>query len=170
MKALDKDPSRRYETANELARDIERYLADEPVEACPPSAAYRLRKLARRYRTPLRVAAGFALLLIGATLLSTWQAVRARRAEARARADRDRAVLAEKDAVQAQQTAAKSEASTKVERDKAIAEKNRADKQAAIAQEVNLFLNEMVLGQTDVGQQLEAGAAPNPDLTLREAL
>src|SRR6516165_9497711 len=44
MKALEKDRSRRYETATGLARDVQRYLWDEPVEACPPSAAYRLRK------------------------------------------------------------------------------------------------------------------------------
>ena len=46
MKALEKDRSRRYETANGLARDIERYLNDEPVEACPPSAGYRFSKFA----------------------------------------------------------------------------------------------------------------------------
>ena len=50
MKALEKDRTRRYETANGLARDVERYLADEPVEACPPSAGYRLRKFARQHR------------------------------------------------------------------------------------------------------------------------
>ena len=50
MKCLEKDRNRRYETANSLARDIERYLHDEPVQACPPSAAYRLRKFARRHR------------------------------------------------------------------------------------------------------------------------
>src|SRR5262249_36146361 len=48
MKCLEKDRSRRYETANGLARDVQRYLADEVVEARPPSASYRLRKLARR--------------------------------------------------------------------------------------------------------------------------
>jgi len=53
MKALDKDRGRRYATANGLARDVERYLQDEPVEACPPSASYRLRKLARKYRMPV---------------------------------------------------------------------------------------------------------------------
>ena len=42
MKCLEKDRSRRYETANGLARDVQRYLADESVEACPPSAGYRL--------------------------------------------------------------------------------------------------------------------------------
>ena len=48
MKALEKDRTRRYETANGLAADVQRYLADEPVEACPPSAVYRFRKFARR--------------------------------------------------------------------------------------------------------------------------
>jgi hypothetical protein len=65
MKALDKDRSRRYETANGLARDIERYLHDEPVEACPPSAAYRLRKMARRNKAGLiALGAGIATLLL----------------------------------------------------------------------------------------------------------
>jgi tetratricopeptide (TPR) repeat protein/serine/threonine protein kinase len=53
MKALEKDRSRRYETANAFALDVQRYLADEPVLACPPSAGYRLRKFARRHRTAL---------------------------------------------------------------------------------------------------------------------
>ena len=48
MKALEKDRTRRYETANGFAADVQRYLADEPVEACPPSAWYRFRKFARR--------------------------------------------------------------------------------------------------------------------------
>ncbi len=47
MKALEKDRGQRYETANGLARDLERYLADEPVEACPPTAGYRVRKFVR---------------------------------------------------------------------------------------------------------------------------
>src|SRR5262249_7480467 len=50
MKCLEKDRSRRYETANALARDIQRYLTGDPVEACPPSAGYKLRKLARKHR------------------------------------------------------------------------------------------------------------------------
>jgi serine/threonine protein kinase len=50
MKCLEKDRSRRYETANGLAADVQRYLADEPVLACPPSAGYRLHKFARRHK------------------------------------------------------------------------------------------------------------------------
>jgi serine/threonine protein kinase/TPR repeat protein len=66
MKCLEKDRTRRYETANGLARDVERYLNDEPVEACPPSAAYRLRKVLRKHRGPvLAAAAVLACLLAG---------------------------------------------------------------------------------------------------------
>src|SRR5437763_1111742 len=57
MKALEKDRSRRYETANGFALDVQRYLADEAVLACPPSAGYRLRKFARRHKGGLAVAA-----------------------------------------------------------------------------------------------------------------
>jgi tetratricopeptide (TPR) repeat protein/serine/threonine protein kinase len=57
MKALEKDRKRRYQTANGLAMDVRRYLNDEPVQACPPSAGYRLRKFARRNKASLSVAA-----------------------------------------------------------------------------------------------------------------
>src|SRR5260221_2178665 len=50
MKALEKDRNRRYETANGFAADVQRYLADEPVTACPPSATYRFRKFVRRHK------------------------------------------------------------------------------------------------------------------------
>jgi serine/threonine protein kinase len=86
MKALEKDRTRRYETANGLARDVERFLADEPVEARPPSAAYRLQKLARRHRAWFAGAAVVALLLVAATAVSAWLAIRATRAEDQARA------------------------------------------------------------------------------------
>ncbi len=64
MKSLEKDRNRRYETANGFALDIEHYLADEPVEACPPSAAYRLRKFARRNKAGLGVVGLVLLFLI----------------------------------------------------------------------------------------------------------
>jgi WD40 repeat protein len=91
MKALEKDRSRRYQTANGLARDIQRYLQDEPVEACPPSATYRLRKFARKNRKLLGVATAFALLLISSTLVSLWQAIRATQAEYATGREKDRA-------------------------------------------------------------------------------
>jgi non-specific serine/threonine protein kinase/serine/threonine-protein kinase len=63
MTALEKDRTRRYETANGLARDVERHLHDEPVEACPPSATYRLRKLARKHRTAMVTLTGFVAVI-----------------------------------------------------------------------------------------------------------
>jgi WD40 repeat protein len=89
MKCLEKDRTRRYETANTLARDVERYLHDEPVEACPPSTSYRLRKFARRYRAALAVAMVITALLILGTVVSTWLAVWAKTAERAAEAARD---------------------------------------------------------------------------------
>jgi eukaryotic-like serine/threonine-protein kinase len=77
MKALEKDRSRRYMTANALANDVRRYLDHEPVLACPPSAWYRLGKLARRNKGALLAAALIALTLVGGTAASLWQAVRA---------------------------------------------------------------------------------------------
>jgi WD40 repeat protein/tetratricopeptide (TPR) repeat protein len=85
MKCLEKDRNRRYATANGLVADVQRYLHDEPVEACPPSAAYRLRKFARKYRSVLVTAGAFVLLLAVAALASTWQAIRATLAETKAR-------------------------------------------------------------------------------------
>jgi serine/threonine protein kinase/Flp pilus assembly protein TadD len=63
MKALEKDRSRRYETANGLAMDIQRYLRGEAVLAVPPSAIYRLRKFTRRNKTGLAIV-GMLLLLV----------------------------------------------------------------------------------------------------------
>jgi serine/threonine protein kinase len=65
LKALEKDRSRRYETANGLARDVQRYLADELVEARRPSAGYRLKKFVRRHPLELALAGAVLLLLLG---------------------------------------------------------------------------------------------------------
>ncbi len=96
MKALEKDRRRRYETAIDFAADVARYLADQPVEACPPSAWYRIGKVARRNRVALLTTALVAMALVLGTAVSTWQAFRAMRAERRALADRGRAETAEK--------------------------------------------------------------------------
>ncbi len=95
LKCLEKDRGRRYQAASGLARDLERYLADEPVEACPPTASYRMRKFARKYRTPLAVAGAFVLLLITGATVSAWQAIRATSAEQTARSSEQAARLSE---------------------------------------------------------------------------
>jgi eukaryotic-like serine/threonine-protein kinase len=105
MKALEKDRTRRYETANGLARDIERYLRDEAVEAGPPSAIYLLKKMARKHRTALRVGGAFVALLIGSVIVTTLLLIRAtqernraEQAEAIAKKAEDKAVAALEDA------------------------------------------------------------------------
>ena len=91
MKALEKDRTRRYETASGFARDVERYLSGDPVEAGPPSATYRFKKFANKNKVLIGTASAFALILILGVVVSTWQAVRARRAERAAKIERDRA-------------------------------------------------------------------------------
>jgi serine/threonine protein kinase/tetratricopeptide (TPR) repeat protein len=81
MKTLEKDRNRRYETANGFAMDLQRYLHDEPVQACPPSTVYRLRKFVRRNKVALTTAALLALALVTGTIVSAWQAIRATEAE-----------------------------------------------------------------------------------------
>jgi serine/threonine protein kinase/tetratricopeptide (TPR) repeat protein len=101
MTCLEKDRNRRYETANALARDLQRYLQDEPVQACPPSAGYRLRKFVRRNKGPVLAVALVLLSLLAGVVVSTSQAVRARRAEADARDAQSRAEASSRQARQA---------------------------------------------------------------------
>ena len=92
MKSLEKDSTRRYESASSLAKDVERYLCNEPVSAATPSTAYRLRTFVRRNR-PQVVAAGLVLLALVAGIVGTtlgllhadskrWEAEQARSNEA----------------------------------------------------------------------------------------
>ena len=85
MKALEKDRTRRYDSAGGMARDIQRHLDGDPVEAGPPSPFYRMSTYARKHRLALATAIAFAALLVLTVLISTWQAIRARRAEALAK-------------------------------------------------------------------------------------
>ena len=139
MKALEKDRNRRYETANGFAMDVQRYLADEPVQACPPSARYRLRKFVRRNKGALAAAAALVLVLVAGTTVSVWQAVRATEAEYQ----------------------------TAQERDKVIEEKQRADEENANAKAVNDFLLKDLLGQAKAQNQGDAGMKPNPEISVR---
>ena len=76
MKAIDKEPTRRYATAEALAEDVERHLSGESVMAVPPSASYRLRKFANRNKVLLTSLAAIAAVLIAATSFSSWLAFR----------------------------------------------------------------------------------------------
>ncbi len=112
MKSLEKDRTRRYETATGFARDIRRYLDGDPVEACPPSASYKLRKFARKHRVALTTAGAFAFLLVAATTVSVGLAFWADR-------ERVRAVKAEREA--------------KTQKGRAEEEKTRAEEREQLA-------------------------------------
>jgi serine/threonine protein kinase/tetratricopeptide (TPR) repeat protein len=118
MKALEKDRTRRYETASGLARDIERYLSDEPVEACPPSASYRLRKFAKKNRAILATAAAVALILLVGIAGTTFGLIRANRAAEREADERQKADAAR---VEAQAKEAEANAVVKFFEDKVFA-------------------------------------------------
>jgi hypothetical protein len=71
MKALEKDPARRYGSASEFAADIQRHLADEPVLASPPSATYRMRKFVRKHRTAVSLVVLIVSIFVAALLATT---------------------------------------------------------------------------------------------------
>jgi tetratricopeptide (TPR) repeat protein len=121
LKALEKDRTRRYGSASDFAADIGRYLNNEAVLAVPPSAAYRARKFARRYRGPLVTACAFILVLIVAAAISIRQSL-------------------------------------------------RANREAAVAQAVNDFLQNDVLAQASAANQAGPSTKPDPDLKVRTAL
>jgi tetratricopeptide (TPR) repeat protein len=130
MRALEKDRTRRYETAAGLARDVERHLHDEPVEACPPSATYRLRKLAGKHRGLLTTVAAFGALLALGAAVSTYQAVRATAA-------RDRAERAER--LAAQRFVAVQKANDQTQRALADSEEARRQAEAVSRRLVEMF-------------------------------
>ncbi len=178
LKAIEKDRGRRYQTANALGRDIERYLSGEAVEAGPASTAYRMRKFARKNRLMLAGAAAFFLLLVTATALTAWQAIRARTAEVAAQRQRDRALAAEmkarNDERQAQEDrnrAVAAETQARHERETAVTEEGRADTESATAKAVSSFLQEDLLSQADASDQVgPASMQRGPDMTVRVAL
>ena len=102
MKCLEKDRSRRYDTANGLAADLKRHLTNEPVVARPPSTAYRFQKAFRRNKLAFTAGLAVAAALLLGVIASTWQAVRATRAKQEALSARQLAEASEKKAIAAQ--------------------------------------------------------------------
>jgi tetratricopeptide (TPR) repeat protein/predicted Ser/Thr protein kinase len=179
-KALEKDKTRRYASAAELAADITRHLKDEPIVAQPPTTRYQLEKFARRHKALVAGVAAVFVVLVAGVVVSTWQAIRAGRAEAAAVQDRDRAAAAERsatvardeavaakdDAVAARGVAVTAEAEAKQERDRALAEKRRADTESATAKAVSEFLQKNLFEQVAGG----TGRGSATDLSVGGAL
>jgi eukaryotic-like serine/threonine-protein kinase len=167
MKCLEKRRERRYETANGLARDIQRYLADETVEARPPSAAYRVRKFLKRNKGPV-VAASLLLLAlllgIAGTTIGFIQAEKARDAAAkRERGER----LAKQEAQQERDKAREAEQAERKTRES-------ESEQRKYAQAIAEFVRDDFLALTSVEGQYRFGGATDQglskDTTLRQLL
>jgi WD40 repeat protein/serine/threonine protein kinase len=159
MKALEKDRTRRYESASGLAADVQRYLHDEPVEASPPSAGYRLRKLARRHRAALVTSAAFAVLLIGDAIGGTWMAFREK--SMRETSDQN-AALAVQNAQRAQAETENAQAERGIadqQRKRAEAERGRADANAARADQGRQQAEKARNGAEAEKQRADANAA-----------
>ena len=190
-KALEKERSRRYNSASDLAADIRRYLQDEPIAARPPSTLYQLKKFARRNRALVAGVGAVFLVLVCGILASTWQAVRANRAGQAALRERDRAVGAETKARVAERVSAEqrdravsaegaataernkavaAESLAVEERNRALAEKQRADEEAATTKAVSDFLQGDLLAQASANNQAGPNTKPDPDLKVRTAL
>jgi non-specific serine/threonine protein kinase/serine/threonine-protein kinase len=150
MKALEKDRRRRYETANDLASDVMRYLTDQPVQACPPSVGYRLRKFVRRNRGPAGAALALAVLLVLGTVGTSIGLVRALRAERRARA--------------AEGLANDRLAEVTGEKERATAAEAKAKEEAAVAAAVTEFL------QDDLLAKASENYTRNKKVTVEEVL
>ncbi len=126
MKSLEKDRVRRYETASGFAADVQRYLDGEPVKAAPPSTNYLLRKFVKRHKAALSTTTAIGLILVAGSVVSTWQAVRASRAEDVAR--------------QSQQREADRAKEEQRQRELAVAAKNEAQRQRDNANTISLQL------------------------------
>jgi serine/threonine protein kinase len=167
MKALEKDRTRRYETANGLARDIQRYLSDEPVEACPPSAGYRLRKFAKKNRLAITTAAALALLLLAGITVSSWQALRATRAESDANAAAKAERQAKADAEEQKENALHSAAREAEQRKQADTAKKEAEAKEAEANAVVKFFEDKVFS---AGRPKGEAGGQGYDVKLRDAI
>jgi serine/threonine protein kinase len=129
LRAMHKDRARRYASATELAEDILNYLSNRPLRAAPDSAAYRLRKFLRRNKTVVAASAAMVFLLLAGITATTWQAIRATRAERNIRAEQQRT----------------------------LEQKRQAEAATAAANQVNSFLVEMLQSPDPWRTQAERG-------------
>jgi serine/threonine protein kinase/tetratricopeptide (TPR) repeat protein len=153
MKCLEKERGRRYETANGLALDVQRFLADEPVSAGPPSASYRMRKFLRRRRRAV-LTAGFVLLFalagLSVSMALIWQAKRETDdALVKAEAEKKNTADALADAVKAKKETDNALTKIKDQNEIIRAKKEEAERAAATVIAVDNYLVEDLLGSAD---------------------
>ena len=142
MKCLEKQRDRRYESASALAREVERYLGDEAVEARPPSAGYRLRKFVKRNKGRVLAAALLVLALIGGMIGTTYGLLRAEEQRQRAIEEQQKAEKARDEEHKARADAVSAAQSEKDAKLKAQSEQQKAEKaQATTAEQRQLALD-----------------------------
>ncbi len=146
MKALEKDRNRRYDSATGLAKDVQRYLTGDTVEACPPTVSYRLRKTFRKHKAAVMIAAGFVAVLLLGIAMTAWQALRATHAEAESARQRDEAVAAHRVAETERDKAVAAHRAAAAERDK-VAHANQSLRRLAAEQRRALYATSMNLAQ-----------------------
>ena len=129
MKAMEKDRRRRYDTANSLRIDVQRFLDSEPVMAVAPSVLYRLRKFARRNRATLAAVMAITAALVVGTVVASWQAYVANAERVTADLAKTEAIVARNEAVDA--------------RNEAVDAKNSADEQARRAEDEELWARQI---------------------------
>jgi serine/threonine protein kinase len=151
MKALEKERNRRYESASGLAADVKRYLDDEPVQACPASAAYRVRKFARRNRGPVLAGSLIFLALVAGVIGTGWGLYRAE--QHRAVVERQRDELAGRNAALRAANERAREAIEAVASEPAIEQLTR---QQELRPEQKDFLNKMIRYYTDFTREAAA--------------
>jgi WD40 repeat protein/serine/threonine protein kinase len=137
MKCLEKDRTRRYETANGLAQDIQRHLNNEPIAARPPSSIYRFRKMIRRNKLAFVAATAIVAALVLGIALATSGFLQARREAVHASKDRDFAEAAERDQARlraAAETAEVSEASQRRQAEAALLESERLQAEGLVTE------------------------------------
>jgi serine/threonine protein kinase/tetratricopeptide (TPR) repeat protein len=155
MKALEKDRNRRYESASAFAADVERFLNDEPVQACPPSLTYRLRKFGRRHKGPVVAASLVILALLGGIIGTTMGLIQARAATEQERQARGREAEQRRLAETNEKTA--------------IAEKQTAEAVRSFLM-TDLLMQADPFVQADAVQRLGGGFESKENPTIKELL
>ena len=149
LKCLHKERDRRYQTAGELARDVQHYLAGEPIEAKRDSVGYIVRKQLRRYRFPAAIAASFLILLIGFSVFMT--VIYKRAADAEQLAENRRIAAVQALVREANQRQLAEQRQREAETDEQLAREREAEaKQARDDRAVVVQFQSDMLGSVDV--------------------
>ena len=161
MKCLEKDRTRRYETANGLAFDLKRHLNNEPVLARPPTATYKFQKAIRRNKVAFTAGVAVAAALLLGIVASTWQSVRATRAKREALAAQAQAEAAQANETKQRQLADEARANEVSLRQHAEAAELAA-RQRAYASDMNVAKQALAGSNLGRAQDLLNRQRPQP--------